>query len=70
LQALLSVNEPELAKANFERVVSVEPNNKAAVAQINVCKQKIREIRAKEKAIYSNMFDNFARKDTEVGASQ
>jgi len=65
-QALLSMNEPSLAIGDFEKVVSLESGNKAAAAQIVVCKQKMKEIRSKEKQMYANMFEKFAQKDREV----
>lgn len=65
-QALLLMNEPQLAKDDFEKLLTIEPSNKAAAAQISICRQKMKLLREKEKKIYSNMFDKFARKDEEV----
>ncbi|KAK9500139.1 hypothetical protein O3M35_001456 [Rhynocoris fuscipes] len=64
-QALLQLSEPALAKKDFEKVVELEPTNKAAVAQINICIQKQKEIHTKEKKMYANMFEKFAQKDRE-----
>ena len=59
--------EPEFAKADFEAVLKLEPNNKAAANQIVICNSKLSEIKKKEKKIYANMFEKFAQRDREVG---
>uniref|UniRef100_A0A0K8SNY2 peptidylprolyl isomerase n=4 Tax=Lygus hesperus TaxID=30085 RepID=A0A0K8SNY2_LYGHE len=64
-QAYLSLSEPELAKADFEKVAALDSTNKAASAQILICNQKLKEIRSKEKQMYANMFEKFAQKDRE-----
>ncbi|XP_073977060.1 peptidyl-prolyl cis-trans isomerase FKBP4-like isoform X2 [Rhodnius prolixus] len=64
-QALLQMCEPSLARKDFEKVVALEPTNKAAAAQISVCTQRQRELHSKEKIMYANMFEKFAQKDRE-----
>ncbi|PZC82767.1 FK506-binding protein 59 isoform X1 [Helicoverpa armigera] len=65
-QALLGLGEAELAMKDFEKVVQAEPQNKAAANQIIVCKSTIAKQKQKEKQLYANMFDKFAKHDTEV----
>lgn len=61
--------EPSLARKDFEKVVALEPTNKAAAAQISVCTQRQRELHSKEKIMYANMFEKFAQKDREVSSN-
>lgn len=65
-QALLSLGEVDKALGDFERANKIEPDNKAAINQISICKQKIREYEQKEKATYRNMFRKFADNDNTV----
>ncbi|XP_075975972.1 FK506-binding protein 59kD isoform X2 [Anticarsia gemmatalis] len=65
-QALLGLGEAEEALKDFEKVLEIEPQNKAAANQIIVCKATIRKQKQKEKQMYANMFDKFAKHDTEV----
>lgn len=66
-QANLGLGEPERAKADFEAVLKLEPNNKAAANNIILCNKKIKEQEGREKKIYANMFEKFAQRDREVG---
>ncbi|ESP05114.1 hypothetical protein LOTGIDRAFT_102242 [Lottia gigantea] len=66
-QAYFSKHEYELAKANFEKVLECEPENKAAKNQIILSKQKIKQFKDKEKKTYSGMFTKFAQQDIKVG---
>ncbi|KAI5733583.1 hypothetical protein M8J76_013499 [Diaphorina citri] len=63
--AYLDLNEPELAEKDFQKVLQIDPNNKAAVQKLTQTKQKLREQKIKEKQVYANMFDKFAKHDTE-----
>ncbi|XP_048005717.1 FK506-binding protein 59 isoform X1 [Leguminivora glycinivorella] len=65
-QALLGLGEAEQALQDFQHVVEAEPQNKAAANQIAVCKQTIQKQKQKEKKLYANMFDKFAKHDTEL----
>ncbi|XP_047003938.1 peptidyl-prolyl cis-trans isomerase FKBP4-like isoform X1 [Schistocerca americana] len=65
-QAYLGMGEPELAKTDFEAVLKLEPENKAAANNIVICNVKIKEQRSREKKIYANMFEKFAQRDKEV----
>nr|QBH73881.1 fk506-binding protein [Brunneria borealis] len=64
-QANLGMGEPERAKVDFEAVLQLEPNNKAAATHIVLCNKKIKEQRGREKKIYANMFEKFAQRDRE-----
>ncbi|KAK2715320.1 peptidyl-prolyl cis-trans isomerase FKBP4-like isoform X2 [Artemia franciscana] len=55
--------EPELALRDFEKIVSKDPNNKAALNQIAICKAKIKELTQREKQLYSNIFRKMAEQD-------
>ncbi|CAA9998207.1 unnamed protein product [Nesidiocoris tenuis] len=64
-KAYLGLHDPQLAKADFEKIVALDSTNKAAAAQIQIANQKLKEIRSKEKQMYANMFEKFAQKDRE-----
>ncbi|XP_057655675.1 FK506-binding protein 59 [Diorhabda carinulata] len=64
-QALLQLGEPELANKDFTRCVEIDPNNTAAKNQLAICSNAIKAILQKEKRIYANMFDKFAKMDTQ-----
>ena len=61
------MREPEEAKKNFEAILAIDPNNKAAANQVVICTTRIREERQKEKALYSNIFNKMAEADRQVG---
>jgi FK506-binding protein 4/5 len=65
-QAHLTLGETEKALADFELVHTYEPENKAAINQITICKQKMRQYNEEEKARYKNMFSRFADADGTV----
>ncbi|CAG4946213.1 unnamed protein product [Colias eurytheme] len=65
-QAMLGLGEAELAMKDFEAVVEMEPQNKAAANQVIVCRNTIQKQKQKEKQMYANMFDKFAKHDTQV----
>ncbi|XP_032898658.1 peptidyl-prolyl cis-trans isomerase FKBP5 [Amblyraja radiata] len=62
-EARLCVNEFDLAKADFQRVLQVNPENKAAKTQLIVCQKRMKEHHEKNKKIYANMFQKFADRD-------
>nr|KAG5689470.1 hypothetical protein BaRGS_021017 [Batillaria attramentaria] len=68
-QALLERNEYESASADFERVIQLEPENKAAKNQLTLCKHREKQFREREKKLYANMFKKLAESKTmpEVG---
>lgn len=65
-QAYLAIGEPQLAADDFKTLLSVEPNNSAAKVQLALCNKTLKEQLQKEKQIYANMFDKFAKMDTQV----
>lgn len=65
-EAHLAVNDFELARADFQKVIQLYPSNKAAKVQLVTCQQKIREQHEKEKKMYANMFQRLADKDLKV----
>jgi hypothetical protein len=55
------------AIVDFQRVIEVDPDNKAAKNQIAVANTKIKQIFDKEKKTYAGMFQKFAAADAKVG---
>lgn len=55
-KARLERNEYDLALEDFEKVVELEPDNKAAKNQILLCKQRKKQFLEREKKLYANMF--------------
>ncbi|NXF21532.1 FKBP5 isomerase, partial [Rhodinocichla rosea] len=67
-EARLLMNEFELAKCDFQKVLEVNPQNKAAKSQISVCQKKTKEHNERDRRIYANMFTKFAERDAKVSA--
>ncbi|XP_060135002.1 peptidyl-prolyl cis-trans isomerase FKBP4 [Zootoca vivipara] len=67
-EAELAVNDYELARGDFQKVLQLYPSNKAAKAQLIICQQKIREQHEREKKLYANMFQRLAGKEAKVEA--
>lgn len=65
-QCNVTVAEYDEALIDFQKVLELEPTNKAAQNQIQICKHKIKEAKDKEKRIYANMFTKLAAADKEV----
>ncbi|XP_001366229.1 peptidyl-prolyl cis-trans isomerase FKBP4 [Monodelphis domestica] len=66
-EAYLAVNDFELARDDFQKVLKLYPSNKAARTQLTVCQQRIREQHAREKKLYANMFQRLAEKENKPG---
>ncbi|XP_013102082.2 FK506-binding protein 59 isoform X2 [Stomoxys calcitrans] len=64
-QCNVTVAEYDEALLDFQKVLELEPTNKAAQNQIQICKHKIKEAKDKEKKIYANMFSKLAAADKE-----
>lgn len=50
----------------MRQVLEIEPQNKAAINQVTICKKVVKESHDKEKKLYANMFTKFANVDNEV----
>ncbi|XP_017783113.1 PREDICTED: FK506-binding protein 59 [Nicrophorus vespilloides] len=61
--ALLNIGEAQLAADAFTTVLKIEPTNKSAQLHLNACNKTLKEQLQKEKKIYANMFEKFAKKD-------
>ncbi|KAK2862043.1 hypothetical protein Q5P01_001576 [Channa striata] len=66
-EARLLCNEFNLAMADFQQVLQVNPSNRAAHAQISICQSKIKEHHEQDKKTYANMFQKFAEQDAKTG---
>ncbi|KAM4748341.1 peptidyl-prolyl cis-trans isomerase FKBP4 [Rhinophrynus dorsalis] len=62
-EAYMGVNEHELARDDFMKVLQLYPGNKAARAQLAQCQQCIRQQQQRERKIYANMFKRLAEKE-------
>lgn len=60
------MGEIDNALVDFQRVLQLDPNNKAAMNQATLCKKKISDYNTKQKQVYSKMFDRFAAVDKQV----
>ncbi|XP_068015989.1 peptidyl-prolyl cis-trans isomerase FKBP5 isoform X1 [Melanerpes formicivorus] len=69
-EARLLMNEFELAKCDFQKVLEVNPQNKAAKSQISICQKKTKEHNERDRRIYANMFTKFAERDAKEAASK
>lgn len=67
-EAHLAVNDFDLARADFQKVLQLYPSNKAAKVQLAVCQQRIRKQIAREKKLYANMFERLAEEENKVKA--
>ncbi|XP_023177091.1 FK506-binding protein 59 [Drosophila hydei] len=65
-QCNLVINELKDALEDFQRVIQLEPGNKAAANHIVICKQKIKQNKDKEKKLYANMFTKLAAGNNET----
>uniref|UniRef100_A0A8C6E1C1 peptidylprolyl isomerase n=1 Tax=Moschus moschiferus TaxID=68415 RepID=A0A8C6E1C1_MOSMO len=68
-EAHLAVNDFDLARADFQKVLQLYPSNKAAKAQLVVCQQRIRKQLEKEKRLYANMFERLAEEESKAKAA-
>lgn len=65
-EAHLAVNDFDLARADFQKVLQLYPSNKAAKTQLAVCQQRTRRQLAREKKLYANMFERLAEEEHKV----
>lgn len=68
-QSKLSLGDFEKALEDFTAVREIEPDNKAALNQVTVCKQKIKNYNEQQKKVFANMFTKFAKSDKQVSES-
>ena len=61
----LSIKEYEKAKADFERVIQLDPGNKAAKVELANTVKAMKDYRERERRLYGNMFNLFAERDRE-----
>ncbi|XP_077384949.1 peptidyl-prolyl cis-trans isomerase FKBP5 [Festucalex cinctus] len=69
-EARLLRNEFSLALVDFQRVLQVNPANRAARSQISNCQSKMKEYHELDKRTYANMFQKFAERDTKDGRTK
>ncbi|XP_036103813.1 peptidyl-prolyl cis-trans isomerase FKBP5 isoform X1 [Molossus molossus] len=69
-EAQLLMNEFESARGSFEKVLEVNPQNKAARLQISMCQKKAKEHNERDRRTYANMFAKFAERDAKEEASK
>uniref|UniRef100_A0A2K6TM18 peptidylprolyl isomerase n=1 Tax=Saimiri boliviensis boliviensis TaxID=39432 RepID=A0A2K6TM18_SAIBB len=69
-EAQLLMNEFESAKGDFEKVLEVNPQNKAARLQIFMCQKKAKEHNERDRRTYANMFKKFAEQDAKEEANK
>lgn len=62
-QSRLALGDFEKALEDFNSVQEIEPENKAALNQITICKQKIKHYNDQQKKVFANMFTKFAQSD-------
>jgi len=64
-QAYIGLYEPYAAKLDFKSALEIDPSNKAVTSQLHHAVKMIQQQKEEDKATYSNMFDKFAKIDTE-----
>lgn len=62
-QSRLSLGDFEKALVDFNAVREIEPENKAAINQVTICKQKMKHYNDQQKKVFANMFTKFAQSD-------
>ncbi|CAD6189648.1 unnamed protein product [Caenorhabditis auriculariae] len=67
--AILTMTEFADAQKIYEKIVEIEPDNKAAAQQILVCKNKIREENEKDRKRFKSMFAKISEAPPEPQAS-
>jgi FK506-binding protein 4/5 len=60
-EAHLQLKDYELAMNDFQMVIELDPDNKAARNKVAHCLQEIKAQKNRDKKIFANMFDKFAR---------
>lgn len=63
--AYLSIKEYDKAKADFEKVIEIDPSNKASKLELAKTVKAMKDYGEREKKLYCNMFNLFAERDRE-----
>lgn len=59
-QAYIATNEFDLARKDFEEVLKIDANNKAARNQLSICTVKLKQQLQKERQMYKHIFERMA----------
>ncbi|XP_058062773.1 FK506-binding protein 59 isoform X1 [Anopheles bellator] len=60
----LALGDLDRALQDFSAVLDIEPDNKAALNQVTICKHKIKAYNDEQKKVFANMFTKFAQSDS------
>ncbi|XP_053673079.1 FK506-binding protein 59 [Anopheles nili] len=60
----LALGDLDRALRDFSAVLEIEPDNKAALNQVTICKHKIKSYNDQQKKVFANMFTKFAQSDS------
>uniref|UniRef100_A0A182P654 peptidylprolyl isomerase n=1 Tax=Anopheles epiroticus TaxID=199890 RepID=A0A182P654_9DIPT len=60
----LALGDLDRALRDFSTVLEIEPENKAAMNQMTICKHKIKAYNDQQKKVFANMFTKFAQSDS------
>uniref|UniRef100_A0A182SUY7 peptidylprolyl isomerase n=1 Tax=Anopheles maculatus TaxID=74869 RepID=A0A182SUY7_9DIPT len=60
----LALEDIDKALQDFSAVLEIEPENKAALNQVTICKHKIKAYNDQQKKVFANMFTKFAQSDS------
>ncbi|XP_049282677.1 FK506-binding protein 59 isoform X1 [Anopheles funestus] len=60
----LALEDLDRALRDFSAVLEIEPENKAALNQVSICKHKIKAYNDQQKKVFANMFTKFAQSDS------
>lgn len=69
-EAQFNLNDHELARKDFMRVLEIDPENKAAANKVALCNKAVKQQKQQEAKTYANMFEKFARIDEKKAADQ
>jgi FK506-binding protein 4/5 len=62
-EALMQLKDFNLAINDFQTVIELDPDNKAARNKVAYCLQEIKAQKNRDKKVFANMFDKFAKID-------
>lgn len=69
-EAMIQLNDHEMAREDFKRCLEFDPGNKAAQNKITFCTNQIKLQKSKEKETFANMFTRFAEQDARKEAER